>query len=840
MTLQKFSDKNFISMFKNKLKQAMPFTAIGLITMLMFAVVTPFTEITGISYRYDSILFQQENIRYILFGQISAIDYTYSDYAVFMYFVLIMASILCAIMVFKDLSSKKTANVYYSLGFSRNKLFGATYLSGAVCVLAMTVIPFTLSFIMNALVFGLSKELITALIFIVSVFCNVSLLAYTLGSIGMILSGMFYEGAFFAFFLNSVSAIFSCATCLFSEGLLTGGGFLDRDYYYYYSSFGESFYSAFFGKTSFLNSLSHSVYEVGSFATCLYNYFDVEYAGNTYRTIFNWETPKFIPLLVWSFILAGLVCLAFYAFNKKKAENIGFFASSKVLYRILFGTIVVAISSLGCESYSIRTDSTKGITWLFILISLAISLVLITILTLIFTKLSKMKFRHEFRFFGIYALAVIGFAVIFSTGFFGYTNRIPDVEKVKSVSISGYSLEPSVIYLNDGNGDYSKPLPISDFIAETNYNFTNKSEIAEIQSIHKDLIAADNVKISTDYKNTKLSTVIIIEYELVNGKTITRYYRRTTPQIIEKYVTSSGISGEIKAGMIDKLTNAVTESKETLRYTTVFSPDLTRATNVELTDEQLNSLLEAYSKDIKSLPIRKILMPTSKNIGVIAIREDYNVVHEYDDDGYEIIAGKSSELEYSSLLVYSGECDYIAVTEDMVNCIEWAKKAGVYKYFAIDYKTEISTIDAIYNNAPIYKATIASDYRVNLLFNANSYRFGDSYGYDEYGDSTTIDVPLSGSSKLSGLTEEEVRYIRENAYTTYLTTQTGYFIEITTDEENPLNVTLFIPESKLTPELKVKFAAAAEIYEESDYMVSLTDETTHSVSTTERVLEEIE
>ncbi|MBP3329539.1 MAG: hypothetical protein J6L89_01770, partial [Clostridia bacterium] len=58
---------------------------------------------------------------------------------------------------------------------------------------------------------------------------------------------------------------------------------------------------------------------------------------------------------------------------------------------------------------------------------------------------------------------------------------------------------------------------------------------------------------------------------------------------------------------------------------------------------------------------------------------------------------------------------------------------------------------------------------------------------------------------------EEIRYIRENSYPEYLVTQPGYFIEITTDEEKPLNATLFIPESKLTPELKVKFSLANEI-----------------------------
>ena len=821
MTLRKFSDKNFISMFKNKLKSAAPFTAIGLALIMMFAVVTPFSEIISINNgynRFDSSFYQLENIRYILFGTISPIDYSFSDTAVIMYFILVIASILCAIMVFRDLSNKKTANVYYSLGFSRNKLFASTYLSGAVCVLAMTIIPFVLSFILNAFVFGISKELLTAIIFTVSALCNISLLAYTIAAIAMILSGMLVEGIFFSFFLNSVSAVFACATCMFSDGLLTGGGFVNADYYYY-STFAESFASAFLGKTAFLNSLAHSAVEMGTYASCLYTSFGG--LGGTFRTADNWETPNFIPLLVWTVILAGLIFLAVCAFNRKKPENIGFFASNKNLYRIFFGTLVVAISALGCEG---GRNNNKGLTWIFILIALAISIIIVTILALIFSKLSRMKFRQEFKMCGIYSLVVIAFALVFSSGFFGYTNRIPDVDNVRSVSITQFTDEfpdSMELYIEDGNYDFTKPIIMGHFFGEGNYRFFEKSEIAEIQSLHKDLIEADSVKVSPDYKNTKVGSTIIIRYELANGKTLSRYYRRITPQLIEKYISCKGISHEIKTDMINNFANTVaTAASDTAnpdkyeKFVTVFSRDLTRATNVDLTSVQLNSLLQAYEKDVMKLSLRKILMPTSKCLGVIAIRDDYSVVDGYDDvTGSEIIKGVASELEYSSLYRYiNADCDYITITEDMVNCVKWAKEANVYKYFAIDHKVGITTVDAAYNNSSLIKVSIASESNPNLLFTADSYRKGDSYEYEPYGDGATTDsLPLAASHVVGNLTTEEIRYIRENSYPEYLVTQPGYFIEITTDEEKPLNATLFIPESKLTPELKVKFSLANEI-----------------------------
>lgn len=260
MTLQKFSDKSFLSMFKTRLKSALLFPVIGLLFLGIYAVAGPFSEVIRLNspdrygyYDYISI----ENVKYILFDSLRTSDSDFPDRAVFMYMAVIIAAILCAIMVFRDLSNKKTANVYYSLGFSRSRLFASTYLAGAVSVLGMIVIPFALSFLINAFAFGFSKELLSACIFVISCLANVSLLAYTISAIAVTLSGMLFEGVFFSFFLNAISPIFTFSACMFSDGLLTGGGFVDADANYYYGTFENSFVSAFLGKLSFMNGLSH-------------------------------------------------------------------------------------------------------------------------------------------------------------------------------------------------------------------------------------------------------------------------------------------------------------------------------------------------------------------------------------------------------------------------------------------------------------------------------------------------------------------------------------------------------------------------------------------------------
>lgn len=75
-------------------------------------------------------------------------------------------------------------------------------------------------------------------------------------------------------------------------------------------------------------------------------------------------------------------------------------------------------------------------------------------------------------------------------------------------------------------------------------------------------------------------------------------------------------------------------------------------------------------------------------------------------------------------------------------------------------------------------------------------------------------VRLYGSHYAIGLTEDEIKFLRDNAYPFYLTTETGYFVRFATNEETPIYSTVFVPDSKLTPELKIKLAQSDEAKEE--------------------------
>lgn len=818
MTLQKFSDRKFNSMYKNRLKSSLFFPLIGTIIMFAITVISPVSEMITLSnpdryeYIHDSAFMNFENIRYILFGYIGPVEETFPDTTILMYMTVIISAILCAIITFRDLTGKKTANVYYSLGLSRTKLFTSTYLSGATAVLFMTVVPLTISFIINSFAFGISKELLWATVFSISALCNVSLIAYTLSAIAMILCGMFFEGAFFAFFLNSISAIFAFCICMFSEGLLTGGGFAHNSFYD--EIFTDSFISVFLGKTSFLNSLAHSATEVGKLSYCLYTGSNDEMWFFT--SLDTWHSPDLIPVIVWTIILVGLTFFAIHLFNKKKVENIGFFATNKPLYRIFFATAIAAFSSLGvikCREF------TKGITLLFIIILLAVSLLICLIAILILSRLSKIRLKQEAKLFPVYGAIVILFATIFSTGFFGYINKIPDLEEVKSVRISAFADDYYGYYSNelcDVDTAFSMPIYLCNFSGENFYLIETKEDIDDIRELHKDLIEADNAKISSDYAQTKIGAYITLEYTLTNGKTVLRTYRNVTPQIIEKMLSCNGIEENIKNSITSNLDNIIQEINApaveeddyfSVKYLTVFSNDFTSAHNIELTAQQMNDLLEAYKKDIERLPILSIYQPKEKSLGLLTIRNDYEIINHHNDaTGEPIIDGLASELSYSTLpyrlMHLDGEMS-IHISQEMANTIQWAKSAGIYEYFEMDKTVSITSVEATYNNSSFIKLSISKWRNFNMLFNGISYNdaYIESYYYEK-----PVDITLPGSHLVYNLTESEINYIRENAYPIYLATTPGYFIKMTTDTSDYICMNLFIPENRLTDELKAKFA----------------------------------
>lgn len=817
MTSLKSFDKSFKSMYKNKLKAGFPFPVIGSIFLLFAIVIYPFSEIIAINNKgwgYSEI--EIEDVRYILCSGLRPIP----EVSILLYIAVIIASIICAVTVFQNLSSKRTANIYYSLGLSRKNLFISSYLAGATCVLLMVLVPHVLSFIINAFVFGITKEFLIAMIFSASLYSNLGLVAFTLATIAMTLSGMIAEGIFFSFFFNGISALVTFALSMFSEGLLTGSALFSSVSVYDEGYIFSAVDNIFLGKWSNFNSLAHGIEDISNISSCLNYNVNLEFE---YITVDIWTKPNFIPLICWTLVLAGLFFAAMKIFEHKKPENIGFFASGKSLWRVFFLTNTLFFSSIACVE---GKSNTKGLTWLYILIVLSVCLVLTFIAKLILTKTSRFKLKEERKYFIGYAGCTILIAALLSTGFFGFVNRIPAVEKVKSVEITAFSApsnnndyyyysNPSNLVCRGDVGEFSMinlyKFPFDDFV--DNYIFKTAKDISNVRDIHQMLIKAENAKLSSNYGETKIGAEIYIKYTLKNGKEIERKYCYVTPDIIEKYVSFDSVSEEIKEDLLSNVGNFLEEKSDSYtpsyesedyvpKYITVFSQDMLSSKNVDLDTAQRTALVEAYTKDVESMKAIDILKPDCKSLGMITIRINREI---YDDDSGNF-AGFEKDIRPDTFCTSGEYGEYtIFVNENMKNTVKWAKDNGIYKYFKINENQKIKTVEVTHNNSNNYKASLRFMSNYNLLFEGRcAQRINtEMMYYDSYYQCL---LPLTGSGT-ANLTEKEINYLRENAYSYYLTTETGYFVRFETDEELSHCAVLFIPDKALTPELKISLAS---------------------------------
>ena len=140
------------------------------------------------------IILSKEKYKFLVFG--------FSDsYELYMVFgVLGILSILIAVRLFSFIFDKKTVNVFYSLGIKRSTLFMSKYIAGAVLLIAATIIPVILSYIVNLIFLGGSWQLSLVLLHLycgLSVFVLVcfSAAAVVFSSVGTVSEAIVYSAA---------------------------------------------------------------------------------------------------------------------------------------------------------------------------------------------------------------------------------------------------------------------------------------------------------------------------------------------------------------------------------------------------------------------------------------------------------------------------------------------------------------------------------------------------------------------------------------------------------------------------------------------------------------------
>ncbi len=700
------------------------------------------------------------------------------------------AGVLAAICTFNFITSKKMVNVYYSLGITRTKLFCGKYFSGLLMLGIATTIPMLVNFIINIATVGYSATLMKAILYYFLKFTLTAFTSYTITSAVFAVVGTTFETAVFSGIILFIPDIFLYSIQALMDKLLYGNpygnSFLYANEYNYYNMNQTAVLSE---KFSFLSPVfwgETQMNEIGFMEK------------NNPKDVIPEISPNFFYALLWFAVCVAVFFLAVLFFNRRKAEICGFIGTNRYL-----NSAVSLLSGFAafCFAVNILDDFTLA------LVGGAVAFTVIHLLLEIIVLRDLKKFAK-----GLYKLPIgIAFSVavilIFNSGFFGYSQKVPDIEEIKSVAITigGINTEYGLFGEDGGwaHTDYR-------YFAESEVlagEFTTDNDIKAVVDVHKSIAEAKA-------EDRTVTADIQLIYTLKNGNTIKRNFESVSSDSYKKLLyledcnfydeqLKTYFKGDIKKfeNYVESAEYTFTESQITLRtihtvnfYSKYQNTQITA--NLSVADKE--KLLNALYTDFVNRSAEEKYFPKESPVGFITftgleeplMAEDAPEQTEFTVNEF---SAKYSEFYYSS--VWNPNF-FAYITTDMTNTIQLLKDIGIYEQMtAVPEFVSAEVMDA----QEVYNAIATGEYSYVVDRNSNlfqtAYTSATPVGNQDWRNyDYTIDTMVNGKTiKDAAVLDELVKC----SYTVYAQTDKteGWFVSLkTADGSTSL---CYIPEGKL-------------------------------------------
>lgn len=619
---------------------------------------------------------------------------------------IIIASVATAASVFRFMMNKSAVNVWYSLGMSRSGLFRSKYLGGAFALTISSVLPFIISIILNIRMFGSSAELWLSAIYLILSFMTLSLISYSIAACTFCGVGTTLEGVFFSLVYCVMPAIAE----MFIEECYSN---------FLYGSPVSSESWSIMGQVSILG--------VGHHAFVLKNLGILEFtflpASEKYANCasLNVDEPFSVNFSIPMIAVAILICIAFIALavhNKRKTEIAGFLGANPLATGVVVFTSAMLVNMFLMQNF---VDVSAKRYFICAVIAIIVFAVIYIIADAVSLRSFKLIIKKSWKFpihLGVFFAVIL----LFSTGLFGYSSRIPDLANIESVSISTNTADIFVDYKNisyNGSDYLYETETIDEFLAIGNSigsaagNFTDRTDIEKIVSIHKQLIACKDLDVNAEsvrapYDERVVPTNIAVIYNLKDGRSFERVYYAATEDILCQLADLT-LTEHYKSLAVESLkyggneTSYVGEQTYSNLSLYVISPNMSNVTSVPSFDKtDILSLFEAVSRDIEndSLPLN--FRSESDIIGYIKISADdeYTVTYSGNISSNDSVFAENvfaeeiiEDIDSSENLVThnlnsesvgiraGGRGVLIPVFADMSSTIAFAESNGLTQYF---------------------------------------------------------------------------------------------------------------------------------------------------------------
>ncbi len=770
MTSQKSSVSTFTFTFLSALKGNFVLPLLNLFALIATVPVSCVFAIkgfTGMSYdpKTGAAIQGTEKItdlyKYIIFNEFGQISGN-----VFLHLSVIAFSILLGVVMFRFIAGKKTVNVYYSLGITRKNLFASKYLAGILMLSVSIALPFLACLVINISTFGSSKELWAVIIYYILGYCALSFTAFSLTAAVFSCVGTIVEGVTFSGILMLGPTMVFYGIQFLMNKLTLGspyGHFYDADY-------------------RVTNSLAAGL---ARYNPILFLFNQVSKIGMLSResteSKFVFEAPNYANTIIWFAVAVALFFAGIYLFQKRKAEICGFLGVNKPLNFVI--TFLIGFFSLTIAIVA-ATSVLAGI-----LIGVALFVVLYAIID--FALIRNLKEWAK----GLVKLPVhLGVALlivlIFATGLFGYSSRIPRLNNIESVDITPMTSSGVVNplgYGGYGDGEFVFTYGINTPIT----GFKSARDLETITQLHRKFIDAGKVKA------TQIGTTLPVEqqvtqcavritYHLKNGNSINRFYGAAAMETLTAMLAideADRYRELIKQNLTEPATDS--DSAQTKEIKNIFqSPDsavsifpnrLNTANDIKLTPALRAGLLSALVTDLTAQTAKDRFFPQAPAIGAI----QFYLPGEKPKDAYEYIPEMPVGSAGRSLTGYGSAS--IILTKDMTATLGFLDANGLTGYFDNDPDTgfvsaQVISAAKLTDNFYYYGADMSFHFVGGWSSQTNDYgNFGGAYKTD---DKTVVDE------------------MALNAHISYFNSVAGYFVKFELANGGGFT-TLYVPADKM-------------------------------------------
>ena len=449
--------------------------------------------------------------------------------ALYMGFMMLLA-MATGVMIFRYMFSKKAVNVYYSLGITRSNMFLAKYLSGAFMLVLAVLLPLSVDILLNIIVFGSMKELwITALFYFLGTSLSL-LFAYSVAvavscRVGTVIEAIIYSGVFLLapIFLTYIVEFFYMHFLYGSP--IYNNEWINR----YYST---PFYGRGYGYGTELDFYYSAVpiSDVSDFSYVLH------------KTRADWIMPDFKGLIPLAVLVILVAVISLLTYKKRKVEKAGFLGVDELTKALSVFLISSVITTFIIKELISYTPDISFFTALLTALVFFVVYIFFDIVTIHnFRKIVKSFWKYP-----VYLLVVSVIVFMFTSGFFGYSSRVPDVEDVESVSVSTGTGDVMMNYSElSASKESSGPNDLADYYLLAGIfnqgvvdDITEADVIENVIEIHKKFIECKNLNVNhktlnAGYGKRVLPVNIRIIYELKDGKIFERKYPVATDEIMQ-------------------------------------------------------------------------------------------------------------------------------------------------------------------------------------------------------------------------------------------------------------------------------------------------------------------